>query len=350
MESKIMLFVLAASIVGLNSSNAQGPNWTNDAGVSSITDVYTANGRPGVTSAFFNNQIYVAYTSSNCSTGCFVKLAYSGAPNTPASQGALSFSTPAYISVPGMGNITSYNTPSLATQSGSLYLAWTDANNNNWLTSSLDGYSWQTAFQLAPNYSTTWAPSLAADPFNTGRIYVGYASSSTYTPIICAVYPNTNYLPSTTQNCANFSSLSQMNYGPGLFYWSGITSGVTMAYEWRGNQHCLSGYILNPETGYSYDWNPSQNCSDQTSVSPSLAQYNGHNGQLFLAFGGNNNNRQFNVRFATDGSDVLTNKQTLAQGMNGQPNLLSITPTNQYAELVNFYVWNNQLRYLFGSY
>ena len=141
-----------------------------------------------------------------------------------------------------------------------------------------------------------------------------------------------------------------MNYGPGLLYWGRINSGVMITYEFRGNQHCLSGYILNPETGYSYDWNASLNCSDQTSASPSLAAYGNVNGNLFLAFGGNNNNRQFNVRYATDGTDYLEYKQTLPQYMNGQPNLLGFTPTNQNGELVNFYVYNSQLRYLFGSY
>src|SRR6185437_9799991 len=166
--------------------------------------------------------------------------------------------------------------------------AWNDGTNVNWLISSPDGVNWSTPYELAGGYQTTWAPALAADAFNPNRIYAGYADGTTFTPDICAVYPNPTNLPASTQNCHNFSTLSQMNFNPGLFYWNQVSSGVIMAYEWRGNQHCLSGYILDPETGYSFDYNASQNCSDQTSVSPSLAAYGS---QLYLAWGGNNSNR-----------------------------------------------------------
>lgn len=221
MKYSSILFVLLAFFGITASGKAQGPTWTNDAGVSNVTDVYTANGRPGVASAFFNNQIWVAYASTSCSYGCYIKLASSTPGYTPLPAGALSFSTPTYVYVPGSGDITSYNTPSLTVQNGYLYLAWNDAGNNNWLTSSTDGINWQTAVQLTPGYTTTWGPSLAADPFNTGRIYVGYADGTNFTPIICAVYPYVSNLPSSTQTCEGFTSLQQMNFGPGLIYWTG---------------------------------------------------------------------------------------------------------------------------------
>ncbi len=137
-----------------------------------------------------------------------------------------------------------------------------------------------------------------------------------------------------------------MNYNPGILAYGGVGE-VTMAYEWRGDQHCLSGYVLDADTNYSYDYDASQNCSDQSSVAPSLALYTG---RVFIAFGGNNSNRQFNVRFTDSNELDPIYKQTLPQQMNGSPDLLVISPPNYYPELVNFYVWNGQLRYLFGTY
>lgn len=342
MKKAFLFLLVLASIVSTTSASAQNLNWSNNWGVSNVTDVYTANGRPGVASAYFNNQIWVAYTSNTCySGGCAIKLTYSAVGTS------LSFSTPAIASIPnGVGSAVSGNSPALTAQNGYLYLAWNDGQNVNWLTRSPDGVNWSTPYQLASGYQTTWAPSLAADPFNPNRIYAGYASSSTYTPIICAVYPDSTYLQNSTQTCLNFSYLSQMNFNPGLFYWNAINSGVIMAYEWRGDQHCLSGYILDPETGYSFDYNASQNCSDQTSVAPSLAAYGS---QLFLAWGGNNGNRQFNVRHTDSYELDFIYKQTLPEGMNGSPNLLEVYNGVVPEMLLNFYVWNGQLRYMYGQ-
>ena len=345
MKKSILLLFVAAIVLSSASGHAQGPHWTNDTGVSNVTDLYTGNGRPGVTSASFNNQVWVAYTSSNCSSGCAIKLTYSSAPYS-ASAGNLYFSTPAYVYVPGQGNITSYNSPALIAQNGYLYLAYNDASNTNWLTTSSDGVNWSSPYQLSGQYPTTWAPSLAADALNSGRIYAGFASSSTYTPVICAIYPNPSNMALTTQACYNFTSLNQMNYNPGMVYSPNINSGVMMGYEWRGNQHCLYGYILDPEAQYSYDYNAWQNCGDQTSVAPSMTIYEG---SPYLAFGGNNNNRQFNIRFSEDGSDSLGYKQTLNQGMNGSPDLITAAQTYYSPVLINFYAWNGQMRYMEGQ-
>ncbi len=344
---KRFIFLLLVSVILLNpaSSSAQGPHWTNDSGVSTVTDVYTGNGRPGVTSALFNNQVWVAYTSTSCSSGCVIKLAYASAPYN-AVAGNLNFSTPSYVYIAGQGNITSYNSPALIAQNGYLYLAYNDASNTNWLTSSLDGLNWSAPYQLSSQFPTSWAPSLAADTLNSSRIYAGFSSSSTFTPVICAIYPNPSNMALTTQTCYNFTSLRNMNYNPGMVYNPNINSGVTMGYEWRGNQHCLYGYILDPETQYFFDYNASLACSDQTSVAPSMAMYQG---SPYLAFGGNNNNRQFNIRFSQDGTDYLAYKQTQPQGMNGSPNLLAASQTFYSPVLINFYVWNGQLRYLEGQ-
>jgi hypothetical protein len=251
-----------------------------------------------------------------------------------------------------LGVAASYNSPALTVQNGVLYLSFNDANNTNWLTNTLDGVNWSQPYQLAPGYTTTWAPALAAGDYihNATKIYAGFADASTYTPVICNVYPNTYSLPSSTQVCFNFTSLAQMNFNPGLVGWADVGGdGVVMGYEWRGNTHCNGGYILNPETQYSYNYDAAQSCSDQTSVSPSLAVYP-QTDRLFFAWGGNNSARQFNVRL-TDPSEIdLIYKQTMPQYMNGQPDLLAISPPNYYPELVNFYVWNGQARYLFGTY
>lgn len=340
---KAVYLLLGLALIGNSaSSHAQNLNWTNDTGVPNVTDVYTGNSRPGVTSTLWNNQIWVAYTSTTCSTGCAIKLTHSSSP-----LGTLSFSTPVFVSVPGVGNITSYNSPSLTSVTavnGFLYLAYNDASNNNWLISTSDGLSWSAPIALATGYTTTWAPSLSADPNNVNRLYVGYADASTYTPLICAIYTNTG-----VQTCLNFTALNQMNFNPGIIAWNQTNLGIVMAYEWRGNTHCLYGYILNPETGYSDDYNASQNCSDQSSVAPSLAALS--SGSLWLAFGGNNSNRQFNVRFTDDDELDFIYKHTFNQGMNGSPDLLAIPPIGSAPEqLDNFYVWNGQMRYLSGTY
>ena len=139
MEKYSFLLLALASIAGPTSGHAQGLNWTTDTGVSNVTDVYTGNGRPSASSAVFGNQIWVAYTSTTCSSGCAIKITSAAAPNYPASPGTLSFSTPSYVSVTGVGNITSNNSPALTASNGYLYLAYNDASNNNWLTRSSDG-------------------------------------------------------------------------------------------------------------------------------------------------------------------------------------------------------------------
>ena len=338
---------LAFVLTSAPAFSQQAPNWTNDAGISNMTDVYTGNQRPGATSAFFNGQIWVAYTSNNCSSGCLIKIAASATPYTPAQQGALSFSTPAYVNVANIGNVTSYYTPSLTVQGGYLYLSYTDTNNNNWLTRSLNGTSWDAPYQLDPQGIDTWGTAIASDGTN---FWAGFADANTFVPRICSVSIN-NPLTNSTQSCGTFSNLSQMNFNPALLVNTTLSGrGVIMAYEWRGDQHCLSGYVLDPTNGgYSYDWMPSGNCNDQTSVTPSFAFYNN---QVFLAFGGNNSNRQLNVRYGAYGQGQLSTpyKQTLPQGMNGPANILTFSPTYGNPELVCFYAWNGQIRYLFGSY
>jgi hypothetical protein len=336
-----LLLLFLAFIVISASGYAQVLTWSNDTSVSNVKNVYTANGRPGVTSAFFNNQIWMAYINSSCTPTCAIELTHT------AATGTLSFSTPAYVNVSGVGDISSYQTPALTAQNGYLYLAYDDGSNRSWLTSSADGVNWSSPYQLTTAYNTTWAPSLAADALNSSRIYAGFSSASNQTPVICAVYPNPSNMALSTQTCENFSSLNAMNYNPGLIYWNQDSSGVIMAYEWQGNTHCLYGYILNPETGYSFDYNAAQNCSDQTSVAPSLATL--PSGSVYLGFGGNNSNRQFNVRYTDPDELDFIYKKTLSQGMNGSPDLLTITPTGYYPELVNFYVWNGQVHYMYGT-
>ncbi len=275
-----------------------------------------------------------------------MKIASSATPYTPAQQGALSFSNPTPVVLPN-ANVTSYYSPSLTVQGGYLYLAYSDANNVEWLTRSVNGVSWDAAYQLDPQGIDTWGPAIASDGVS---FWAGFADANAFIPRICSVSIN-NPLTNSTQTCGSFSNLNQMNFSPALLVNTNLSGrGVIMAYEWRGNAHCLYGYVLDSTNGgYSYDWTPSGNCNDQTSVKPSLAFYNN---TLFLAFGTNDGNRAFNVRYGAYGQNQLSTpyKQGLPQGMNGPPSLLTFSPTYGSPELVNFYVWNGQVRYLFGSY
>ena len=137
-----------------------------------------------------------------------------------------------------------------------------------------------------------------------------------------------------------------MNFNPALLSYG---DSAIMAYEYRGNSHCVYSYLLNPDTNSSTIYQDGfANCPEQTSTAPSLAQYNS---EVYLGFGSNDSGRSFDVRFTYQNSLYFYYRHSFPQGMNGSPNLLAIPPsnTNPRTILANFYIWNGQLRYMYGQ-
>lgn len=232
--------------------------------------------------------------------------------------------------------------PALAVVNGSLYIAFTNYSNTTYLLSTTDGITWSKPYELAPEISTTRGVSLTTNPNGANLLYVGLMNGSSYTPIVCDVYPNTTDLSSSTQDCQNLTNLNQMNFPPGMAIFNGM---LYLIYQYRSDSHCVYGYAGYPSSSSYTAWNPN-GCNQQTSTQTSVAVYNNY---LDIAFGTNDGNRQFLMLLSPDGS-TLPYSQERSEGMNGPPNLLPVinSSTGSFVYLVNFYVWNSQIRYMYG--
>jgi len=329
------LVVVAFLFAGLPTF-AQELNWSLDQYDPNTTNVTgQANGQPGVASAVFNNKIWIAYLASDTCNGnlCDIELGNNNG-------GGLNFTYKSYITISGV-RITSNANPAMTVMGNTLYLAYTDANNNNWVIHSTDGQNWTGPFQVAVGSSTWYSPSIATDPSGM-YLYLAYMSGTTKTPIVC-----TAYVANWSTTCVNETSLNTINYNPVLTSWNGL---LYIGYP-ASSGSCLSFYTYSGGFTIWNPWAPTE-CAEQTNASPSLAVYNGN---LFIASRANNNGKDFIATTVTNNGNGIWGvyEDQLSFGMGGPGNLLPVTisqsgsPAPPY--LVNFYTYQNRLYYTYGK-
>lgn len=330
------LVVIASLMIGL-SAFAQQLTWSLDEYDPNTTDVGGQNTRPGVASAVFNNQIWIAYLNQNTCNGnlCEIELANNNGAG-------LSFTNDHTISINGIIIAANAN-PSLAVISGTLYLTYTGAPNNNYIMSSTDGYNWVGPYLIASGFSTWYSPSMASNPYQPGFLYVGYMDGNTKEPIVCQLYV-ANGLGSLTQNCRDITNVGTISYNPGLAFYDGyLYMGIS-----AGGSNCLE-FIIGNADSFVYELKNPLNCAEYTNASPTLAVYNG---DLYVGFRTNNNANLFTVRISTDGTNFPYRQQP-GFGMGGPGDFLPVTisqgsnPAAPY--LLNLYTYQHRLYYTYGK-
>ncbi len=314
-----LLVAVAFSLLGL-PAYAQTLTWPTP--TAALDLVGGTNSRNGVATAVFKNAIWVAYTSDEDCTGSDCAIIVD---NNGGGSGAI-YGQQSFVYYPQFANgyAVSNNNPALAVvnvggTTPTLFLAFSDSYGEQYLMSTTTGTSWS-LYVISGAYGAVYGPTLAANPSDSTQVYVGYMNGSTYNPILCTV----NTSNPNTQTCQNLTGLRTMNFQPGMAFWNGL---LYMAYEDRGDSHCLYGYTYNPSTNSFTTWQPI-GCSEQTSTAPSLAV---HNGYLYVAFRTNDSSQKFTVRVSTNGSD-LAYRQQPGWSMAGPPALLDL---NQLSPAIN---------------
>lgn len=358
-SSVIRLFAVSMLLLGVYplTASAQVPlTWAGgiqDPGVSNIGGGTTQ--RPTVSSAIFNNKIYVAYTSNvDCSSAnaCEVMLA---STSEQQSNGSFLFNSPSPVSVPSVGTVTSASNPSLAVYGAYAYLAWTAPGDINYVSESTDMLNWSSPVSV-PASPTVTSMDMVVQP-NYGELWIAYmqgeSSSGTYSPIICSVQPDNGNFPYSSTSCNTITFMSTVWFNPSLTW--DQNNDLYAFMEYRGSSHCLNSY-LNQYGGEPSEWqyyNPSDLCHDQqTSSAPSSTFY--FNGYLYVAFRSNDSSQKFDyVRIDTSTNSWV--HYSLNDSMNGGPNLIGVSADDgvtilQSQELVNFYSYNGDLFSDYGYY
>jgi hypothetical protein len=338
--------VALASVLSVGvSAHGQNLSWTVD-----ILDHYTTNvtgqdtGQPGIASAFFNNEVWVAYLDSTTCVGneCNIQLGNNGG-------GWLNFINKSYITI-NSTVITANANPALSVYNGVMYLAYTGASNSNYVIATADGQHWTQPLQVAAGFSTWYSPSIAAGP-NSPYVFLGFMSGTTKTPIICTVLYAANAL--TLNACNNLTTMPTINYNPSLVFWGdylyigySASSGNCLSF-YRGNADSIAAATASNINQVAGAWNPwTTNCAVQTNATPSLAVF--QNGSLYIGYRANNNGKDFSVASVT--TQGVATEEVMNYGMQGPASLLWVTysapdttPAAPY--LANFYTYEGGLYY-----
>lgn len=351
-SSTLRLFVVLMFLLSTYPLTASALTWASGVtdGVGNISGGSTD--RPTVSTAIFNNKIYVVFTSNQycvSASACAIEL---NSSSEQQSDGSFLFGAASTVSVPGIGIIRSASNPSLAVYGSYAYLAWTDPSGNNYISESTDMTNWSSPLSV-PATPTVTSMDMVVQP-GYGDLWIAYmqgaSSSGSYSPIICSVEPDNGNFPYSSTSCNTITFMSQVNFNPSLTWDQNNDLYAFMAY--RGSSHCLNSYI-NQDAGEPSEWayyNPSDLCHDQqTSSAPSSSFY--FDGYLYVAYRSNDSSQKFDY-VAINTSNNSWSHVSLDDSMDGGPNLIELSTADglnllQPQELVNFYVDSG---YLYSAY
>lgn len=341
-QSRFCIFVFVVSCFTALSAQAQ-LNWgggIQSPGVSNIGGGSTQ--RPTVSSAVFNNEIYVAYTSNvNCSASqaCNVMLASS---SVQQDNGSFLFNAPVDVYVPDVGTVTSSSNPSIAVYGSYAYLAWTGPGGNNYVSESTDMVNWSYPLSI-PASPTVTSMDMVYQPEN-GSLWIAYmqgqSQSGSYHPVICQVNQNNSNFQSSAVSCNTINFMSPVNFNPSLTWDNDNNLYAFMAY--RGSSHCLNSYINN-YGGDPQQWayyNPNRLCHEQqTSSAPSSTFY--YDGSLYVGYRANDSSDRFDYVVINTAASTWVHYSS-NDSMDGGPSLLGVSTNDglsllQPEELINFY-------------
>jgi len=248
-----------------------------------------------------------------------------------------------YVWSAGTGtNVTSNANPTLAVLNGLLYMAYTDAQNNNWIIATNNGTSWTAPYQIASGYSTWYSPVMAVDQNGTGNsLYIAFESgAANHWPILCQVAADFS-----SQTCQLSSSSAALGYNPGIV----VNNGVIYVGLVDGNG-CLGFYQTSNLSLLGTAWYPLGCSTYKSNAAPSLAIYNGN---LYTTFrtGGNANTMTVATlqNFTSTFGNTTPLVQTLSFGI-GTGQMLPITNsvTGIPIGVLNLFTWQNRLYYTDG--
>jgi len=344
--SNLRWLTAAATLVFSLSVTAQTLTWS-----TAIEDYNTTNigggttQRPTIASIVYNDEIFIAYTSSNNCSGsaCAIQIEETSGQGP---NGTYAFTSDGFLGVPTIGTVYTKSNPALAVADGYAYISWTDASGNNWVSQSSNMLTWSAPVTVTSG-STVESVTLSVNPSVPNELWIGYLSGSNFYPTICYLFPNQSSFSSTPVTCYNTTEVSQMNFEPGLV-WSG--SELLLFQEYRGNSHCLSSfYSPGGVPPWTY-WNPGGLCgAEQTSAKPAPVTYNSY---IYIGFRTNDSSDAFRVRIGNT-SVGFPYVQQPGQKMDGGPDLLPVSTSQGISllyptELVNFYSYGGALYSTYG--
>ena len=335
----VALFAIASTgVFGFS----QALTWPTSQYDSYTTDVGGQSSRPGVASAVFNNQVWVAYLKSNSCSGNLCQLVtkqnYGYGPSWSNEQNVQSLGV----------NITSNANPALAVLNGEMYLAYTDSANDTWIIATNNGVSWTAPYQISVpsgggTYASWYSPVMAVDQYGSNNnLYLAFESGGpNHYPILCQVASNFS-----SQTCQLDSSATiSLGYNPSIAVYNGIIYlGVV------DGSGCLGFYQTSSLSLSGTAWYPIGCSTYKTNAAPSLAIYNGN---LFTAFRVNGNANTMAVatqaNFTSTFGNTAPSLQTLSFGI-GTPQMLPITNTltGFSNSVLNLFMYQNKLWYTDG--
>lgn len=359
-------FLTFVAALTLTCSALAQTSW-NGPVANSVTDIGTnatnLTQRPTIASVVFNNQIYIAYSSTNCdgNWGCTIQIR---AANSQASGGTFNFGTPTTLWVPTIGQVYTNSNPAMGVQNGIVYMAWHDEAGVNWMSMSTDMVNWSNPLSLATG--TFESINIAFNPSTPNQMWASFVSLNE-SPVFCDIFPNTSNFSASASSCyTSASSGTKMLYNPALIW---VGSVPLMFSTWAGSNHCLDEFFnLNGDFSNNWVyWNPKYNgtgsglCNaEQTSSAPDPVLYNGN---LYVGFRSNDSGANFvlvggptsPMTFIGDGSKQNNTwnwtqvSGIKAQHMDGSPDLLPLSSSQGISllcspELVNFYSQNGTLQ------
>lgn len=349
-------FLLRLLVIFVASTACSFPAAALSTWSSPIQDLNTSNigggstQRPTIASVVFNNQIFIAYTSSDdCDgIGCAIRIR-NNAGQGP--DGGFSFTDFGILGVPTIGQVFSKVNPAMGVQNGIVYIAWTDEANNNWLSMSTNMINWSAPVTILQGtlVPTIESIDISFNPATPNQLSLGYVGTTKF-PTFCRVLPNASNFPASSVTCnTSTNSSTRMLYNPGLIWINNISFMFATS---QASSHCIISFFSGSASDPWASWDPGSLCNkQQTSSAPDPVLYNG---SLYVAFRSNDSSAAFDLI----GGTVSTNPNppsynwarvsTGGQHMDGSPDLLPVSTSQGLillfpTELVNFYVRGNSL-------